>query len=52
MMNFDEKIELKNVFEKIFKNDEIQKINVKNFEKLFIKTFDKISEQKKHLDFY
>ena len=51
-MNFDEKTELTNAFEKIFDNDEIQK-NLVNFEKQFTQIIDetkttKLKKQKKH----
>ena len=45
MINFDEKIELTNVFKKIFDNDKIQK-NYVNFEKQFTQIIDQIKTKK------
>ena len=44
-MNFDEKTELTDVFEKIFDSDEIQK-NYVNFEKQFTQIIDQIKTKK------
>ena len=45
MINFDEKIKLTNVFEKIFDNDKIQK-NYVNFKKQFTQIIDQIKTKK------